>query len=102
MKTAVEWQEVLLSSHKVTNWVQLFTDIQEDARASAFREGVESVQKWIPVSERLPEKEMLCVVMAQHDGGCEVRRFVPMRDTGWWPMLYEKWFPLPEEQKEKP
>lgn len=58
---------------------------------------LEAAQRWIPVSERLPEKDGYYLVSDDHDGvlSCEFmtgRRFQPLWEVAG--VLY--WMPLPE------
>lgn len=67
---------------------------------------IESEPKWIPCSERLPEKECLCLVtIKKKNGGYKVNTELYSYDNygigGFWTFDYiVAWMPLPEPYKE--
>lgn len=106
MKTVEEW---------LTDWhngKDSIANILIHAQSAAFREGVESVQKWIPVSERLPKEDGRYLILYQYRDSPRLRAFIGdfyRFEQSWSCMLNDTkvvhWMPLPplpEEQKEKP
>ena len=65
-----------------------------------------TIQEWIPVSERLPEKDDKVLAVVKEDGYNRIA-FVFYEDRRWWDCFYDgfhninvtHWMPLPEPPK---
>ena len=82
----------------------------DNIRADFYKTGVMSFQKWIPVSERLPEKPdgypkceiRRCYYLVSLESGC-VKALGYEFDRGEWQITgspVTAWMPLPEPYKE--
>ena len=61
-----------------------------------------NTQRWIPVSERLPKKDQMCLVCRK--GAITIDRYIGNPEPYKWAWIvsdYDAWMPLPEPYQEK-